>query len=75
MLGQSHNAGNKQDAAWRQFIELLEYKGEQYGTPLEEAEPEGTTKECTVETALPVDTADTVEVSAKRVIEAGSLGD
>ena len=29
---QSHNTRNKQDAAWRQFITLLEYKAELYGS-------------------------------------------
>ena len=122
MLEQSHNARNKQDAAWRQFITLLEYKAKLYGTHVEQVEPEGTTKECAscgvetakpiwvrehfcpscgfecdrdanaamnvlkrgfselglgwpestpVETALP---ADTHSVSAKRVVETGSLG-
>ena len=122
MLEQSHNARNKQDAAWRQFITLLEYKAELYGTHVVEVEAAGTTKECAVcgvETAkpiwvrehscpscgfetdrdanaamnvlqrgfeelglgwpesTPVETAlptDTTSVSAKRVIEAGSLG-
>ena len=125
MLEQSHNARNKQDAAWRQFITLLEYKAELYGAHVVEVDPEGTTKECAscgvetakpiwvrehscpscgfeadrdanaamnvlqsgfselglgwpedtpVETALPTDTDDIHEVSAKRVIEAGSLG-
>ncbi|MFC6872744.1 RNA-guided endonuclease InsQ/TnpB family protein [Halobellus marinus] len=122
MLEDSHNARNKQDAAWRQFISLLEYKGELYGTHVVQVEPEGTTKECAscgVETAkpvwvrehscpscglecdrdanaamnvlqrgfselglgwpedTPVETAlptDTTQVSAKRVVEAGSLG-
>jgi putative transposase len=31
MLEQSHNAHNKQDAAWRQFLMLLEYKPDLYG--------------------------------------------
>jgi putative transposase len=122
MLEQSQNARNKQDAAWRQFITLLEYKAELYGTHIVQVEAVGTTKECAscsgetaksiwvrehscpscgfeadrdtnaamnvlqrgfselglgwledtpVETALPTDTP---AVSAKRVIEAGSLG-
>jgi putative transposase len=122
MLEQSHNARNKQDAAWRRFITLLEYKADLHGTHVEKVKPEGTTKECAVcgvETAkpiwvrehscpscgfetdrdanaamnvlqrgfeelglgwpesTPVETAlptDTTSVSAKRVIEAGSLG-
>ena len=122
MLEQSHNARNKQDAAWRQFITLLEYKTDLYGCHVKQIEPEGTTKECArcgmgtaksiwvrehscpscgfecdrdanaainvlqrgfselglgwpkdtpVETALPTDTT---TVSAKRVVETGSLG-
>ncbi|PHQ41860.1 transposase [Halorubrum sp. ASP1] len=122
MLEQSHNARNKQDAAWRQFIRLLEYKADLYGCHVKQVEPEGTTKECAscgVETAkpiwvrehscpscgfecdrdanaamnilqrgfselglewpedTPVETAlstDTTTVSAKRVVETGSLG-
>jgi len=46
MLEQSHNARNKQDVAWRQFITLLEYKAELYGTHVEQVEARGTTKEC-----------------------------
>ncbi len=125
MLQGSGNARNKQDAAWRQFIELLEYKADLYGCHVEQVEARGTTKECAacgvetekpiwvrehacpscgfeagrdanaamnvlqrgfselglewpestpVETALPTDTDDIHEVSAKRVIETGSLG-
>ena len=122
MLEQSHNARNKQDAAWRQFITLLEYKADLYGTHIVQVQARGTTKECArcgVETAkplwvrehscpscgfecdrdanaamnvlrrgfselglgwpesTPVETAlptDTTQVSAKRVVEAGSLG-
>jgi putative transposase len=124
MLEQSHNARNKQDAAWRQFITLLDYKADLYGCHVVEAEPGGTTKECAkcgvetakpiwvrehscpscgfetdrdanaainvlqrgfselglgwpedtpVETALPTDTAGFQRVSAKRVVESGSL--
>ncbi|MFC7021154.1 MULTISPECIES: RNA-guided endonuclease InsQ/TnpB family protein [Haloarcula] len=124
MLQDAGNARNKQDAAWRQFITLLEYKGDLYGTHVVQVEASGTTKECAscgvetkkplwvrehscpscgfktdrdanaamnvlqrgfaelglgwseekpVETALPTDTDDFREVSAKRVIEAGSL--
>lgn len=57
MLEQSHNARNKQDAAWRQFIQLLEYKADLYGTHVVQVEAEGTTKECArcgVETAKPI---------------------
>ena len=57
MLEQSHNARNKQDAAWRQFITLLEYKADLYGTHVVEVEARGTTKECAscgVETAKPI---------------------
>jgi putative transposase len=122
ILEQSHNARNKQDAAWRQLIQLLEYKADLYGCHVVQVEAAGTTKECArcgvetekpiwvrehscpscgfetdrdanaamnvlqrgfselglgwpedtpVETALPTDTT---TVSAKRVIEAGSLG-
>ena len=46
MLEQSHNARNKQDAAWRQFITLLEYKADLYGCHVEQVKPEGTTMEC-----------------------------
>jgi putative transposase len=57
MLEQSHNARNKQDAAWRQFITLLEYKADLYGCHVVQVEARGTTKECAscgVETAKPV---------------------
>ncbi|MDL0131898.1 transposase [Halobacterium salinarum] len=125
MLEQSLNARNKQDAAWRQFITLLDYKADLYGCHVVEVEPGGTTKECAkcgvetakpiwvrehscpscgfetdrdanaamnvlqrgfselglgwpedtpVETALPTDTAGFQRVSAKRVVESGSLG-
>jgi putative transposase len=125
MLEQSHNARNKQDAAWRQFITLLEYKAELYGTHVVQVEAAGTTKECAkcgvatakpiwvrehscpscgfetdrdanaamnvlqrgfqelglgwpentpAETALPTDTPNFQRVSAKRVVETGSLG-
>ncbi|GAB3413012.1 RNA-guided endonuclease TnpB family protein [Haloparvum alkalitolerans] len=122
MLEQSHNARTRQDAAWRQFIFLLEYKADLYGCHVVQVEAKGTTKECAscgVETAkpiwvrehscpscgfecdrdanaamnvlqrgfselglgwpedTPVETAlptDTTTVSAKRVVETGSLG-
>jgi putative transposase len=122
MLQGDGNARNKQDAAWRQFITLLEYKGDLHGTYVVQVEARGTTKECAscgVETAkpiwvrehscpacgfkcdrdanaslnvlqrgfselglgwsesTPVETAlptDTHSVSAKRVVETGSLG-
>jgi len=57
MLQADGNARNKQDAAWRQFITLLEYKGELYGTHVVQVEARGTTKECAkcgVETAKPI---------------------
>jgi len=57
MLEQSHNARNKQDAAWRQFISLLEYKADLYGCHVVQVDPRGTTKECAscgVETAKPI---------------------
>jgi putative transposase len=122
MLQGDGNARNKQDAAWRQFITLLEYKRDLHGTHVVQVEARGTTKECAscgVETAkpiwvrehscpacgfecdrdanaamnilqrgfsalglgwpedTPVETAlptDTTSVSAKRVVETGSLG-
>jgi len=57
MLQSDGNARNKQDAAWRQFITLLEYKAELYGTHVRQVEAAGTTKECAscgVETAKPI---------------------
>ena len=57
MLETSQNAKNKQDAAWSQFIELLEYKADLQGTHVETVKPGGTTKECAVcgvETAKPI---------------------
>ncbi len=122
MLQGDGNARNKQDAAWRQFITLLEYKGDLYGTHVVQVDAQGTTKDyssCGVETVkplwvrehscpscgfecdrdanaslnvlqrgfselglgwpedTPVETAlptDTDSVSAKRVVETGSLG-
>jgi Transposase and inactivated derivatives len=56
-LEESHNARTKQDAAWRQFITLLEYKTGLYGCHVVQIKPEGTTKECAscgVETAKPI---------------------
>jgi putative transposase len=46
MLETSQSAKNKQDAAWSQFLDLLEYKGDLYGTRVVRVEPGGTTKEC-----------------------------
>jgi len=57
MLEQSRNARNKQDAAWRQFITLLDYKADLYGCHVVQVEARGTTKECAlcgVETAKPI---------------------
>ncbi|SFC70066.1 putative transposase [Halobiforma haloterrestris] len=57
MLQQRGNARNKQDAAWRGFIEMLEYKGDLYGTHVVQVNPAGTTKECAecgVETEKPL---------------------
>jgi putative transposase len=57
MLQGDGNARNKQDAAWRQFITLLEYKADLYGTHVVQVEARGTTKECAscgVETAKPI---------------------
>lgn len=46
MLEQSHNARNKQDAAWTQYITLLEYKADLNGCYVEKVEPAGTSKVC-----------------------------
>jgi putative transposase len=57
MLQDDGNARNKQDVAWRQFITLLEYKGNLYGTHIVQVEARGTTKECAscgVETPKPI---------------------
>ncbi len=57
MLQQRGNARNKQDASWRSFIEMLEYKGDLYGTYVVQVNPRGTTKECAecgVETDKPL---------------------
>jgi putative transposase len=57
MLQGDGNARNKQDAAWRQFITLLEYKADLYGCHVVQVEARGTTKECAscgVETAKPI---------------------
>ena len=57
MLQQRGNARNKQDASWRGFIEMLEYKGDLYGTHIVQVNPAGTTKECAecgVETEKPL---------------------
>jgi putative transposase len=57
MLETSQSAKNKQDAAWSQFLDLLEYKSDLYGTHVVRVEPAGTTKEynqCGVETRKPI---------------------
>ncbi|TYL36154.1 transposase [Natronococcus pandeyae] len=57
MLQSEGNARNKQDAAWRSLIGMLEYKGDLYGTYVEQVHPRGTTKECAecgVETNKPL---------------------
>ena len=57
ILEQSYNARNKQNAAWRQFISLLEYNADLYGCHVVQVEARGTTKECAscgVETAKPI---------------------
>jgi putative transposase len=57
MLEDSHNARNKQDAAWSRLLRLLEYKGKLYGTHVVKVDSAGTSKECSacgVETAKPV---------------------
>jgi putative transposase len=46
MLEGSQNARNKQDAAWRQFIQLLEYKADLYGCHVRQVQPADTTKMC-----------------------------
>jgi len=43
MLQGEGNARNKQDASWRGFIEMLEYKGDLYGTHVVQVTPAGTT--------------------------------
>ncbi len=57
MLQSDGNARTKQDAAWRRFIEMLEYKGDLYGTHIVQVTPRATTKECAecgVETEKPL---------------------
>ena len=57
MLQGDGNARNRQDVAWRQFIQLLEYKADLYGCHVVQVEPKGTTKECAscgVETEKPI---------------------
>jgi putative transposase len=57
MLETSQSAKNKQDAAWSQFLDLLDYKADLHGTHVVEVEPEGTTIECAscgVETDKPI---------------------
>jgi len=57
MLKQSHNTRNKQDVAWRQFINLLEYKAELYGSHVVQVEARGTSKKCAscgMETVKPI---------------------
>ena len=57
MLQSDGNTRNKQDAAWRQFITLLEYRADLHGTHVVQVEARGTTKECAscgVETAKPI---------------------
>jgi putative transposase len=57
LLQRDGNARNKQDAAWRQFITILEYKADLYGCHVKQVEARGTTKECAscgVETAKPI---------------------
>jgi len=57
MLETSQSAKNKQDAAWSRFLDLLEYKGDLYGTHVFRVDARGTTKECSacgVETSKPI---------------------
>ncbi len=46
MLEESHNAKNKQDAAWSRFVNFLEYKADLHGTHVITVNPAGTTKDC-----------------------------
>ncbi|WP_158057921.1 RNA-guided endonuclease InsQ/TnpB family protein [Halorussus halophilus] len=46
LLEDSQNARNKQDAAWRQFITLLQYKADLHGCHVKQVDPENTTKQC-----------------------------
>ena len=46
MLETSQSAKNKQDAAWSQFLSLLEYKADLHGTHIVSVDPRNTTKEC-----------------------------
>lgn len=46
MLDFQYNVRNKQDAVWRQFISLLEYKANRYGCQAKQVEPERTAKAC-----------------------------
>jgi putative transposase len=46
MLEDDGNSRRKQDAAWRQFIQLLEYKAGLYGCYVDQVPAPGTTKEC-----------------------------
>ena len=57
MLETSQSAKNKQDAAWSRFLDLLEYKGDLYGTHVVRVDARGTTTECSrcgVETRKPL---------------------
>ena len=57
MLQSEGNARNKQDAAWRRFIRMPEYKRDLYGTHVVQVNPAGTTEECAecgVETDTPL---------------------
>ncbi|ERH04088.1 MAG: transposase, IS605 OrfB family, central region [Halorubrum sp. J07HR59] len=46
MLEDSHNAKNKQDAAWSRFVDFLQYKADLHGTHVVKVDPAGTTKQC-----------------------------
>ena len=57
MFQHDGNARNKHDAAWRQFMALLEYNGGLYGMHVVQVDSGGTTKECArcgVVTAKPI---------------------
>jgi len=85
MLETSQSAKNEQDAAWSQFLDLLEYKGDLHGTHVVRVDARGTTKacnECGVETAKPLwvrehscpacgHTADRDSNAAKNILDGG----
>jgi len=46
ILEATQSAKNRQDAAWSQFLDLLEYKRETYGTHVVRVDARATTKAC-----------------------------